>query len=75
MIRVSLCEILDDEWSWCLFQAFQVTYLVMCLADCLAEVHLVEVHLVVVLLVAYLVVEGDGMVVIEKGKCKTLLSH
>jgi len=59
-----------------------VTYLVMCLGDCLVvevdllvEVLLVEVLLVEVLLVVYLVAVADGMVVIVNGRCKTLLSH
>ena len=54
-----------------------MTYLVMCLGDCLVvEVDLlVEVLLVEVLLVVYLVAVADGMVVIVNGRCKTLLSH
>ena len=64
----------------CMFQVFQVIYLVTCLVGFLEVVLLVVVLLAVVPLVAVhlvacLVVEVDDMVVPEGEKCKTLLSH
>jgi len=58
-----------------MFQVFRVIYLVTCLGEYLVVARSAAVLLVVVLLVAYLVAEVGGMVVLEEGKCKTLLSH